>query len=129
MLPPYEALRAFLLGRPEITAIVGSRIFYAQIPQGSSVPLLLITHVSGRRSHDLGMAGVDVQRLSIECRSTTVADASGANVLGGMVIDALDAARLPSVQLVSLAGDVTLYEDSSKSIRRIIDFHCHLGSG
>lgn len=133
MLSPYEALRTLLLGRAEITAIVGQRVFYAQIPQASAMPLLLITHVSGNRRHDLSMRGTDTQRMSIECRSTAVTGATGADTLGSLVIQALDGTRLPvstpSIEMIELAGDMTLYEDSSKAIRRIVDFRCHLASG
>jgi hypothetical protein len=132
MLTPYEVLRAFLLGRAEITTIVGQRVFYAQIPQSSVVPLLLISHVSSNRKHDLLMRGTDTQRISIECRSQAVTGTMGADTLGAFVIRALDGIGLPistpSIKLIQMAGDVTLYEDSSKSIRRIIDFRCHLAT-
>ena len=132
MLTPYQAVRTFLLGQPSITAVVAQRVFLAQIPQDAQRPLLLITQVSSTRRHSLDLHGIDMQRISIECRSSSVSDATGADTLGDLVIKALDKMRLPvatpAIELITLAGDVTFYEDSSRSVRRIVDFHCHLAS-
>jgi Protein of unknown function (DUF3168) len=128
MLTPYEQIRLVLVTRPQITAVVGQRVFKAQIPQAATLPLALITGVAGIRSHDLQMRGTDRQRISIECRSTLVDGPTGANTLGALVIEALDGASLSGIELVELVGDVTLYEDSSKTVRRIVDFHAHMSA-
>lgn len=132
MRTPFEAIRTLLLGRAEITAIVGQRIYLMQIPQSGEMPLLLISGVSGSRRHDLGMGGVGAQRISVECRSTKVDDATGANRLGEYVFAALDGRSNimgpPAIELITYASEAHLYEDTSKAVRRIIDFHCHLAS-
>jgi hypothetical protein len=74
------------------------------------------------------MRGTDRQRISVECRSSQVDGATGANTLAALIIRALDGSSLVGIELIELVGDVTLYEDSSKSIRRIIDFHAHMSA-
>lgn len=128
MLTPYDAIRNHLLNVPAVASIVAARIFKMNIPQNSQTPLILISGVNSNRSHDLSMSGVDRQRISLECRSTNVDGVSGANTLADAVIKALDGVGLPSIEVMELVGDVTIYEDSSKSVRRIIDFYAHMRS-
>lgn len=125
---PYDVVRNHLLNVPAVASIVASRIFKMNIPQSTQTPLILISGVNSNRSHDLNMSGVDRQRISLECRATNVDGASGANTLADAVIKSLDGIGLQSIEVMEFVGDVTLYEDSSKSVRRIIDFYAHMRS-
>lgn len=88
------ALRTYLLTKTAITDIVGQRIYADQLPQGATIPAVVMYIASESYDHALdGLAGMIHTRVQFECLADTrkishaIADAiiwCGADQLKGL---------------------------------------------
>lgn len=61
-------LIAFLLAQAGITALVETRIYPVQRPQGSEFPAIVLQRISGApESDDDGNSGIAVNRVQVDC--------------------------------------------------------------
>jgi hypothetical protein len=71
-----EAVMAYLLAQPGLTALVASRIHYHQLPQGTILPAVVILSVSDVKHHDLkGQLKVEQPVLQFSAQASTQATA------------------------------------------------------
>jgi hypothetical protein len=67
-----EAIIAKLLADSGVTAIVQARVFPVSRPQGTALPAVTVTRVSGGPEYaDDGEAGLEEARIQIDCRADT----------------------------------------------------------
>lgn len=66
------ALRAYLLSRPEIRNLIGTRIYPGWIPENAPMPSVAYLEVSGVRHHDIDVA---FPRYQFSCFSTRYLEA------------------------------------------------------
>lgn len=88
------AVAFVLANETNVTTLVDTRIYDGRRPQGSTVPALVLSTITGRREHDLGgLSGMVKHLVVVECfaADTTGADALAqavGNTLGGFRGDA-----------------------------------------
>lgn len=71
-----EALIAKLLENLSLTALVSNRIFWNELPQGSSYPAILLTRISGVSDYKMsGATGLVASRIQIDCYDDVYASA------------------------------------------------------
>lgn len=109
-------LVAELLGNAGVSAIVGSNVFHARIPQNADLPAIVYTQLSTVRQMDMsGPAPFVTVRFQIDCWHTSTA---GMRSLADAVRVALNGAGIASpkllgsepVQLVFLDNETDLSE-------------------
>lgn len=66
------ALRSYLLSIPEITALIGTRLYSGWIPENAPMPSVAYLEVSGVRHHDIDVA---FPRYQFSCFSTRYLEA------------------------------------------------------
>lgn len=65
------ALRARLIAAAPVTALVGTRVYWVERPQATSLPAITLQTISeDRRQHMAGFDGLDVSRVQIDCWAT-----------------------------------------------------------
>lgn len=88
-----------LLGNAGVTALVGSRVFYAEAPTGAAMPYVLVQQITGVPENYLAEApSVDAVRVQVKPVASTVAGLSS-------LADAIDAAIRELAHCV-FAGEV-----------------------
>ncbi len=71
-----EALRAALAGDGAIAALVGSRIHWAERPQGNALPAIVLHRIAGGRDyHGAGASGLVRSLVQADCWAATYTDA------------------------------------------------------
>jgi hypothetical protein len=67
------ALRALLVGSGPVAALVGSRVYWGEIPQGSAAPAVVMYVVSRVPGYTFqGSDGMDESRIQIDVRDTNL---------------------------------------------------------
>lgn len=124
------ALDRLLSTTATVTALAGTRIYPNVLPQGSTLPALVYSKVSGARiQHLQGPAGRARSRVTIVCWGTTYAAAKG---LADVVRRALDGYQgiissggspVETMQTtILIANEIDDFDDSTKFFRDILDF-------
>lgn len=84
-----EALIARLLATTGVSALVGSRVYPGSVPQGATMPAVVVNVISGGPLYaDDGEVGLDNTRVQIDCWATTY---SSAKTVARAVRDSLSA--------------------------------------
>lgn len=69
-----EQFRALLTGHAPLTALVGQRIYWDEIPQSASRPCVVMHVVSSTPTYHMkGEDGLRSCRVQIDCQATTIA--------------------------------------------------------
>lgn len=123
-------VREILLSDTDLGALIGDRIYLLQPPQNATRPHIVLHQVSGVRSHTLDLDGPRQWRISIDCRSDSVASGPSSAQNVGDVVDAKLEGFKGVVSGVDIdrilsASEVFTYEDGSKTARRILDYYVH----
>jgi hypothetical protein len=72
-----EAVRLFMLSKPAITDLIGSRIYADIVPQNAPLPSVAMSKVSTRHDHTLSnFAGMAHCRVQFDCYASTRAVAN-----------------------------------------------------
>jgi len=66
------AIRSYLLSIPELTALIGTRLYPGWIPENADMPSVAYFEISGVRHHDIDVA---YPRYQFSCFSTRYAEA------------------------------------------------------
>lgn len=88
-----EALRDYLASQAGVAALVGSRIYWAERPQASDLPAIVLHKISGVRGYTTRKAdGLVRVRIQIDCWSDQYADAKAVaravtTVLSGAIFE------------------------------------------
>lgn len=71
-----DALRALLVGDVAVTALVGQRVYWGTIPQGSAAPSVAMYVITRLSSYTMqGSDGLEESRIQIDVRDTELARA------------------------------------------------------
>jgi len=85
-----EALRAALAGDDDVAALVGTRIHWAERPQGNALPAIVLHRIAGGRDyHGAGASGLVRSLVQADCWAATYTDAktlarAAASALSGL---------------------------------------------
>lgn len=83
-----EQFRAILLASSGVTALVGTRINWGAIPQGSSMPAIVLNTISQNNGHTMqGPDGLQEARVQVDIYGTTY---GATKALSRAVLAALD---------------------------------------
>lgn len=127
---PLQAIRQLLLASPALVTAVGQRVYLMQAAQNAPPPHIIIMPVSMTGSQTLEAYGKPSARITVDVRSTTIDGSSGASTIGTLVLDALDRFTGVSdgvtIDRIITGMDAMMFDDPSRLVRRIIDFHVHL---
>lgn len=127
----YEGLAGLLRSDTQITALVGTRVWFMAAPADQPYPDIIQYPSSGNMMEaDLeGMEPPWSRRISFECRARTFGELqgqTGSPGLGDHVIRVLNnyggIVAGEQIQMCQLASDVPDLDETSAIRRRIIDF-------
>jgi hypothetical protein len=123
------ALRSFLLGSPEIAAIVAARLYPIKLPQGTTAASIVYNRISGAGDYHMqGLSGFAKHRYQIDAWAPT---AEVATTLADLIRDRIDGYQGPmgsdspptiEVQGVFMADQREDYDDAAKLHRMSRDF-------
>ena len=70
------ALRARLVAAAPVIALVAQRVYWVDRPQAAALPAITLQTITELREHHfLGLDGLDMSRVQIDCWSTTYSNA------------------------------------------------------
>jgi len=123
-----EALRALMLARPPVTALVGTRINWGANPQGSALPAIVMNVIDDAAGLTLaGSDGLSQGRVQIDCYADTFA---AAKITARAVIAALHGYSAPNgLRLIEHVATRDTREGSTneadRPFRTSLDFMTH----
>lgn len=118
-----EALFAYLQTKPDVTSIVGNRVYPMLLPQGSEYPAIVYQRISGMRvrSHS-GPSSLAYPRIQFSCWAQTYSDAKR---LAERLRVSLDGYRGTvgdmNIQAIFVENDIDLYDAGVSLYRTIVD--------
>lgn len=128
------ALRSFLLGSPEIAAVVVARIYPGMLPQGTTGTSVVYNRVSGAGDYHMqGLSGFAKHRFQIDAWAPTAEVASS---LADLIRDRIDGYQGPmgadspptiEVQGVFMVDQREDYDDAAKLHRMSRDYFIVFG--
>lgn len=69
------SIRALLVGHAPLTALVGERVYWDQIPQGADRPCVVMYKVSGVPGYHMrGPDGLSTDRVQFDCQAILTTD-------------------------------------------------------
>jgi len=123
------ALRSFLLGSPQIAAIVVARVYPIKLPQGTTAASVVYNRISGAGDYHMqGLSGFAKHRYQVDAWAPT---AEVATTLADLIRDRIDGYQGPmgadspptiEVQGVFMADQREDYDDAAKLHRVSRDF-------
>lgn len=123
------ALRSFVLGSPEIAAVVVARMFPGKLPQGTTQASIVYNRVSGAGDYHMqGLSGFAKHRIQIDAWAPTAEVASS---LADLIRDRIDGYRgdmgsmsppVVTVQGVFMVDQREDYDDAAKLYRMSRDY-------
>jgi hypothetical protein len=108
-----EALVALLLADAGVAALVGTSVFWGVRPQGTTLPAITLTRISGQRDYtNEGASGLVSSRVQIDCEAETYLSSK---TVARAVIAALAAVPTSTLQGAFVEGERDLYEFDAKT--------------
>lgn len=106
-----QALTTYLLASSGLTTLVGTRVHWASRPQGSTLPAVILTRISGVRDYTLaGASGYVESRVQIDCWARTYGAAKTTAQAVRNALHALLPAGSPPILGLSIDGERDSFE-------------------
>lgn len=120
-----EALRTFLLADEALSALVGTRIYPDEVPQGGTFPALRYLQVSllADYTHD-GDANLDMTRYQFDCYAPNRPQANQVATVLRTALSRLQKTRIDDIcfQSVFMVNALSGYDDGFNQWRMVRDF-------
>ena len=120
MQSPEPLLITALKSVSAITNLVGDRIFVLQAPQGTTLPYLVVQHITTSTSPAAGERdAIPMPLMQIDAIAANVVDAGG---LSTAIINGLDTYKSGDVRFCRFVNSFMSYDEATEHPRSVIEF-------
>lgn len=123
-----QGLFALLTGDSGVAALIATRMYPVELPEGEQLPALLYRFVGGKSSPTLTTSGMQRARVQFDCFGDTYDDASSlraavVGALNGYVGTLADGTELQNADVMGPGTD--FFDDDPRSFRCMVEFYLY----
>lgn len=110
---PRQAVYAHLKADPDVTALVGGRVYHQTAPDGATYPLIVLNTISSVDRRDLsGVAYVET-RVQVTAMAATLAEAEAIAMVVHKSLEGFSGLMAGALQVIGcrVAGYVPIYQE------------------